>query len=323
MMPRGAAELLPDPAAQTIEARVRIALAASGLDEVVNYSFVAPKDLEVLSPGEQPIPLKNPLAAEQSVMCTTRLAGLLTNLRRSRNRQVEDVRLYEIGRIYLRPSGGDQRQPANEPRMLAGVMYGARAPLQWGEPRAPIDFYDLKGAVEQVLEAACVRGASFAPGAANDVLHPRSACEVRFGGKLLGTLGELHPAAAQKLDLPRGVYVFELDFDALVAAAQLVPQYQAVPRFPAVLRDLAVAVDEAVPAASVEETIRQAGGGLVEEVVLFDLYRGEKIAAGKKSLAFAIRYRASGRTLTDEEANKAHALIVARLSERYGAELRA
>jgi phenylalanyl-tRNA synthetase beta chain len=207
--------------------------------------------------------------------------------------------------------------------MLAGVMYGARAPLQWGEPRAPIDFYDLKGAVEQVLEAACVRGASFAPGAANDVLHPRSACEVRFGGKLLGTLGELHPAAAQKLDLPRGVYVFELDFDALVAAAQLVPQYQAVPRFPAVLRDLAVAVDEAVPAASVEETIRQAGGGLVEEVVLFDLYRGEKIAAGKKSLAFAIRYRASGRTLTDEEANKAHALIVARLSERYGAELRA
>jgi phenylalanyl-tRNA synthetase beta chain len=157
------------------------------------------------------------------------------------------------------------------------------------------------------------------------MLHPRSACEVRVGERRLGQMGELHPIAAQALGLPRdpSVFVFELDFEALVAAANPLRPYRGLPRFPAVLRDLAVVLDDKVSAAAVLATIREAGGGLVEDAVLFDVYHGLNIPPGKKSLAFAIRYRASERTLTDEESGKAHAQVVERLASRFGAQLRA
>ncbi len=318
-MPRGAAELLAEPSERAVVARVRSALAASGFDEVLNYSFVSAKDLETLAPGLQPIALQNPIAADMSVMATTRLAGLLGNLRHSRNRQVEDVRLYELGRVYLPTQA--RGQPADEPRVLAGVMFGGRAPLQWAAERAPVDFFDLKGAVERILESINAHAVEFLPAADARMLHPRSACEVRAGGRRLGLLGELHPSVAAKLDLPRGVFVFELVVEPLAAAADLVPQYQPVPKYPAVLRDIALVVDEQVAAAAVEAQIRSAGE-LIEEAILFDVYRGEGIGQGKKSLAFAVRYRASGRTLSEEQINQAHGKVIERLSASLGAELR-
>jgi phenylalanyl-tRNA synthetase beta chain len=324
-LPRGAAELPAEPKGAAVEARARSALAAAGLDEVLNYSFVAAKALEVLTPGQPALALKNPLSVDQAVMCTTRIAGLLENLKYSRNRQVEDVRLYELGRVYRPPSDPGARQPAEEHQVLAGVLFGHRASLQWGTPREPVDFYDLKGAVEEVLEGAGIFEASFVPLEGAAMLHPRSACEVRVGERRLGQMGELHPIAAQALGLPRdpSVFVFELDFEALVAAANPLRPYRGLPRFPAVLRDLAVVLDDQVSAAAVLATIREAGGGLVEDAVLFDVYHGLNIPPGKKSLAFAIRYRASERTLTDEESGKAHAQVVERLVSRFGAELRA
>ncbi len=321
-MPRGAAELAPETTERAVEVRARGALSAGGFDEVLNYSFQSPKDLEVLTPDVKPILLKNPLAAEQGAMCTTRLAGLLANLRHSLNRQVEDVRLYELGRVYRANPDAKATQPALERLVLAGVMTGSRAPLQWGDERKASDFYDLKGVLEQVLEASGVRGASFESAAGQAMLHPRSACEVKVGGQSLGFLGELHPVVSQKLDVPR-VLVFELDFAALCAAAKLIPAYRGVPKFPAVLRDLAVVIDEGKPAAAIEASVRKAGAGLVEDVVLFDVYRGPNIGSGKKSLAYAIRFRAADRTLTDEEITQAHGKIVAALTEQHAATLRA
>ena len=318
-MPRGAAELRPEPLEREVIGRVRGALAAAGFDEVLNYSFVSAADLEILTPGIAPIRLQNPIAADMSAMCTTRLAGLLGNLKHSRNRQVEDVRLYELGRIYLPSSGQGTGAPADEARMLAGVLAGGRLPLQWSEERQPVDFYDLKGALERLLESLNVRGAEFVAAAA-PLLHPRSACEVRAGGKRLGLLGEIHPTVAAGLDLPRGVFVFELNLEALVATAELVPQYRGVPRFPAVLRDVAVVIEDRVAAAAVEAEIRQIP--LVEDAILFDVYRGKGIPEGSKSLAFAIRYRAAERTLTEDEINQAHGQVVGRLTEKLGAELR-
>ncbi len=322
-MPRGAAELAGEAKPAAVEGRVRAALAAVGLDEVLNYSFVSAKVLEVLTPGQRPIAVKNPLSADQAVMTTTRLAGLLENLKRNRNRQVDDVRLYELGRVYRPSTGPGASQPAEETQVLAGVLSGSRSPLQWGKAREPLDFYDLKGAVVQLLEAAGVLDAEYRAAQGGALLHPRSACEVRVGERTLGVLGELHPQVAEALDLPRGIYVFELDFEAIVASANLKRPYRGVPRFPAVLRDLAVVLDDQVPAADVVAAIRAAGGGLVEDVAIFDVYRGSKIPGGKKSLAFAIRYRAADRTLTDEESGKAHALVVERLAARFSAELRA
>ncbi len=321
-LPRGVAHVAAEPMSRLLDGRLRGALSAAGFDEVVNYSFVGAKDLEVLTPGVKPIAVKNPLSLDQAVMCTTRLAGLLQNVKRSLNRQVADVRLYELGRIYLPQKEKGAKTPADEQRMLTGVMVGSRTPQQWGQPAQAVDFFDLKGALEQVLEASGIKGAQFVP-ARSAILHPRSAAELKVGEVSLGTMGELHPKVAQALDMPRGVYVFELRCEALEQVAQLVPASKGVPRFPAVLRDIALILDDQVAAAAVEAEIRSAGGGLVEEALLFDQYRGQNIPAGKKSLAYAIRYRAADRTLTDEETLQAQGRIVARLGEKFGAELRA
>lgn len=321
-LPSSALETPAQNRTRLIESRARLALASAGYDEVVNYSFVAPRELSVLEPERQPIALKNPLTAEQAVMRTTLLAGLLGNLSHSLNRQVEEVRLYELGRIYLGDQPDGASQPAREPRILAGVLHGKRYNLQWAVPSEPADFWDLKGVVEQILDAAGLRGARFV-NADMHAFHPRSSTRIELDGRTLGRLGEIHPIVARQLDLPRGVYAFELDFEALVEASQVTPKFRGVPKFPAVLRDLAVVLPTETPAAEVATAIREAGGALVEEVTLFDVYRGENIPAGRKSLAFAIRYRDPEKTLSDEEAVRTHERIVKAIGEKFGAELRA
>lgn len=333
-LPRGAAEPQTGAPARRLEAiaRLRGALAASGLNEVLNYSFVDAAELELFTPELAPIRLRNAIAADMSAMCTSRLPGLLNNLRHSLNRQVEAVRLYELGRVYVPELSGDfggsireNLKVARERQVVAGVMFGPRAPTQWALPTAAVDFYDLKGAVEQVLEALGMRETRFEPA---DVcyLHPRSAAAIRARAAdgewvKLGVLGELHPAVAEKMDVPRGAYVFELDVEALLAASTLVPRSKPMPKYPAVLRDLALVLDEAVPADRVEAEIR-AASPLVESATLFDLFRGGSVPAGKKSLAFAIRYRDATQTLKDETVNQAHEAILAALTERFGAALR-
>jgi phenylalanyl-tRNA synthetase beta chain len=191
-------------------------------------------------------------------------------------------------------------------------------------PPAAVDFADAKAAVEAVLAALGVRGARFthAPGTA--WLHPRAAAAIALeGGAAVGLAGEIHPRVAGALGLPSGVLAFELDLEVLAGAAVLVPAYAPIPRFPAVLRDLAVVVADAVPAEAVLAAVR--AEPLVEEATLFDVYTGAPIPAGRKSLALAIRYRAADRTLTDQEADAAHARIVERLRSdpAIRAELRA
>jgi phenylalanyl-tRNA synthetase beta chain len=182
-----------------------------------------------------------------------------------------------------------------------------------------VDFHDAKLAVEGVLLALGITGATFtAPGHA--WLHPRHSAVVSAGQGPLGLVGELHPRVAAAFDLPRGVLAFELDLGALVRAAALVPRYRPIPKFPAVLRDLAVVVAEAVTAESLLAAVREEP--LVEGVTLFDVYRGAPIPEGKKNLALAIRYRAADRTLTDADADAAHARIVKRVAAAFGAELR-
>ncbi len=312
-----------------VEERLRTAMAASGFCEAVNYSFVAPAPLALLAPAHRPIELANPLSLEQSALCTTRLAGLLGNVRHNLNRQMNDLRLYELGSIYWRgaeaPAGAGQRPlpvAAHEERVLAGVMVGSRAPMQWGIPSLPIDFYDLKGVIEALLEALGIAAARFVP-LESPLLHPRTACSLEVGGAEVGLLGELHPALAAKLELPRGLLLFELRLAPLLAAANLAPRADPVPVFPAVLRDIALLVDAKWPVEAILEQIREAGRGLVEEALLFDVYRGPNIPPEKRSLAFGLRLRSRAETLSEEAVNQVHTQIVQRLAERFGAQLRA
>ncbi len=302
--------------AQAIE-RIRQALEAAGFSEAVNFSFVAAQDLEAVSPGDAArIALRNPISAEMTVMRTSLVPSLLRNVAHNLRQRVEDVRLYEIASVYRRlPPGFPADAPAREDLRLAAVATGRRSPVGWAGAGDPFDFFDLKAALERVLDGLGIEGVRVSPGGA-PWLHPRSACSIEVASpdgarEVLGSAGELHPRVAAMLELPRGVFAFELSLEGLVRCARLVPSYRSIPRFPAVLRDLAVVVRDEVAAAQVLALLR--AENLVEEVRLFDVYRGAPIPAGKKNLAMAIRYRAADRTLTDAEADAAHARIVERL----------
>ncbi|HEX9051506.1 MAG TPA: phenylalanine--tRNA ligase subunit beta [Anaeromyxobacter sp.] len=317
-----------EPAETQAVGRAREALEAAGFSEAVNFSFVAEKELEpfehhvVTGDGSGRalgIGLKNPISAELSVMRTSLVPSLLKNVAYNRRQRVEDVRLYEIASIY-HPHPVPRDRPTAESIEIAGVLAGRRSPPGWAAGSDAVDFYDAKAVVVQILEALGV--AARWEGGGEPWMHPRNSAILHAaeGEGVIGVAGELHPRAAAAFDLPRGVLAFRLSLDALTARMHLVPQHRPLPRFPAVLRDLAVVVDDAVTAASVEAAVREEP--LVEAVTVFDVYRGAPLPEGKKNLAFAISYRAPERTLTDAEADAAHARIVQRLGAKLGAELR-
>ncbi|HTP27577.1 MAG TPA: phenylalanine--tRNA ligase subunit beta [Anaeromyxobacteraceae bacterium] len=293
--------------------RARDALEAAGFTEAVNFSFLAPGELESLGGDElagQAIRLKNPISVELSVMRTSLLPSLLRNLSGCLRQRVEDARFYEIARAYAAaPGPGDE--PARERARIAGVLFGRRSPRGWAVGSDPVDFYDAKAAVLALLSALGIGGESFRrPGLA--WAHSRfAATVVGPEGACYGGVGELHPRVAAAFELPRGVLAFELDLDALLRDARLSPHHEGVPRFPAVLRDLAVVVEDRVEAMQVLSAVKEEP--LVEQATLFDVYTGPPLPSGKKNLALALRYRSMERTLTDGEVDAAHARIVERL----------
>jgi phenylalanyl-tRNA synthetase beta chain len=334
-IPRVAAARVGERPDRAVERRARGALSSSGLDEVVNFSFVHPDELAAVDPEGKlgaPIRVLNPLNIKQGAMRTSLLPGLLRNLVRAQKQQQDSVRLYEWGRVYRPHTQVGAETPAHESLRVAGLLAGGRHATAWTEPAAKVDFYDAKGAVEALLAALGIH-AEFQPiRALWGVWHPRAAAQVVAGGAVLGAVGELHPrlqeAAYDEVEnksfaLRGPVFLFDLDVAALVAQAALVPQSHELPKFPAVLRDLAVVLAEEKPASEVLAVVREAGGALVEDVLLFDVFRGQNIGPGQKSLAFAIRYRAPDRTLTDAEAVAAHERIVAAVQAKLGAALRA
>jgi len=324
-LPRSMAELRPEPVAAEAERRAHQALSGAGLSEVVNYSFVTPRTLEVLGGKEQPVALLNPLSVEQSVMRTSLLPGLLENLSRSVRHQVEKVAVYELGRAYFRdPEGGQGQKPAaREVPRLAGLVWGLRGGRSWTQKEARMDFFDAKGALEAVLQALHVEGVRFVAAEA-PAYHPRACARVELAdGTVLGHVGELHPRVIKALDLPRDVFAFEVDTAPLYAAAQLVPAYEGLPRFPAVLRDLAVVVPLELRNEEVRRVILEVGGPLVEDALIFDVYTGKPIPEGRKNVAYAIRYRSPERTLTDAEVSEAHQRIISEVNQRLGGALRA
>lgn len=318
------------PADAVLLGRVRASLSGSGYDEALNFAFTSREDAQRISPDTDPIALRNPIAADLSVMRPSLLPNLLRNAAHNLRHGAASLRLYEMGRAYLRRSGPPEAPErsarfriADEPRRVALVAFGRRDRPGWTESKdGAFDFYDLKGAVEQLFEAANLKALDFEHTSASH-LHPRSATRVRSDELILGTFGELHPVVADELELPRGVFVAELELEALLGLADVTPRYHGVPRFPASLRDLAVVVDERVAVARVKEEIATADpDGLVESVTLFDVYQGAPLPPGRKNLAWSLSYRAKDRTLTDDEVNRVHDAIVKRLVSALGAELR-
>ncbi len=265
--------------------------------------------------------LLNPISSERSVMRQSVLASVL-DAAAANLRHTADVRLFEVGHVYIpRP---DARLP-EEPRRLAVVLCGRRTPDFWGEADkipAALDFFDLKGVAEALVGGLHLPSPEYRRSSVA-CLHPGKAAELAAGGRVLGYFGELHPKTAEAFDLAgRQVLVAEFDLEALQSATPARHGYTPIPRFPAALRDVAVIVPEATPAERVEGEIRAGGGDLLSGVRLFDLYRGDSIGPGVKSLAYALTYQADDRTLTDKEVDKAHKKIQDRLKHVLKARIR-
>ena len=308
------------------EDRLRDVLVGCGLQEVITYALTEPgRDTPVgLGQGEY-VKLINPISSEREVMRHSVLGGVLAVAETSL-RFTEDVHLFEIGSVYLLQTG--QKFP-DEPRRLALLMTGRRQPEFWGDGLGVevkrLDFFDLKGVVEAVVASLHLPGVSYRQPAvgAYPYLHPGRSSEVLIEGRPVGAFGQLHPHFADRPGWEqRTLLVGELDLETMLAALPSRFICTPVPRFPAALRDIAVIVDEEVTAERIAAEIRTAGGDLLADVRLFDLYRGEPIAAGKKSLAFALSYQAVDRTLVDREVDKAHKKIEDRLKHVLKALIR-
>lgn len=320
-LPPGAAGALT-PAQAAVRRCARL-LAGMGLHEAWTTSFASPAELDALGlapdhPARAQVELMNPMTEEATALRTTLLPGLLRAAARNVARRVPDVALFEVANAY-EPS---ERELPKESQLLAAVFCGARSQKSWRGERRDWDLYAVKGVVEALLAALRIGGASFEPYGARP-FHPTRAARLVLGGQGIGVLGELHPETCEAFDVPERTAALELALGPLIAALPGKPVVQEPPRLPAVYFDLAFIVERSVPAGRVEEAVRLAGRPEVAAVRLFDVYEGEQVGEGRKSLAFALELRAPDRTLTDAEAAAVRERIVRAVAERTGGELRA
>jgi phenylalanyl-tRNA synthetase beta chain len=264
--------------------------------------------------------LANPLSSDMDVLRPSLLPGLIHSLRHNVSRKNYDVALFEIGRVFSATNGA-----IKEERRVAIALTGQRALNFWsGDDRAAkFDAYDLKGLVEEFLEQFGLRGVMLAKRAESTGLFLESAA-VTIGGKLpLGELGQLLPTLAKKYDLRDATFLAEFNLDLLISKRNPAKAFKPLPQFPSSRRDVAMLVPEAVTHESVLQTVKQAKAGNLESVELFDVFRGQGIPDGQKSLAYAFTYRAADKTLTDADVNSAHEKILGALKTQLKAELRA
>ncbi|SRR5579884_3268467 len=302
---------------KAIEGRLKDVLTSLGFLEVINYSFEDPEFLGLFSENE-PLRILNPLTKEGSVMRTNLIAGISRNVILNLSHQVRDIRIFEIGRVFI---PGENRLPL-EIRKIAGAVTGKRQADIWDKEE--FDFFDLKGILERVFEVFSIsEGVRFEEAPQIRFLHPGKSAKALLGGEEAGFFGELHPEFQERLGISKRVYIFEIDLDKLSSSVKGVEKrFRPLPKFPSVRRDIALVVDESVAVGEVLNEIKKVESSLIEDVNVFDVFKGEPVGKGKKSIAVSMILRASDKTLTDEEANEAQAKALKRLESALGAELR-
>ena len=323
------AEVLPPPHPNRdleLEEQVRDVLVSVGLQEVVTYSLTSPERearLGTAAEGAADVPyirLINPIVVDRVVMRRTLLAGVI-EAAAANSRHSDRLAFFEVGNVFL-PNAGEALP--DEPRRVAILMSGARSPQGWQPAdREPMDFFDVKGVVEDLAGALAVAGMTFEPGE-HETLRPGRTARVLVDGAPVGWIGELHPAVAERFDLRGpGVIVAELELDPILAKAVDRNPTRAVSVYPPVKEDLAFVLDRGVPVARVLEVITAAGGPMLSGATLFDDYAGSQVGEGKRSLAFSLTYQAPDRTLNDADARKIRERIASALTGELGAVLRA
>ncbi|MBQ2765483.1 MAG: phenylalanine--tRNA ligase subunit beta [Clostridia bacterium] len=300
---------------QKFELLLADTLCAMGLYECETFSFISPKFYDKIAmadndPRRKSIVISNPLGEDTSVMRTTAIPSMLEVLARNNNYHAGKTALYEMAKIYI-PDEDPKKLPEERRRITIGFFRDG-------------DFYTLKGMVDKLLDKAGITDAAYVAERSDAAFHPgRCARLVCADGTVLGTLGEVHPSVSAGYEIDVPVYIADLDFENLFAKASLDKQFKALPKFPATTRDFAFVCDDELEVGAIEAVMKKAGGKLVEDVKLFDVYRGKQLGEGKKSVAFSVILRAPDRTLTDEEADKTSKKILTLLEKELGITLRA
>ena len=300
-------------AQQQLENRIGALCRSCGYDEIITYSFISPSYYDKIRWAEddkrrESFKILNPLGEDTSIMRTTILPSMLEILTRNFNYRNKNVKLYEIGRIYLAGNGDGL---ANEAKMVSLGAYGD-----------DMDFFALKGHIQALLDDIRATDITYEPCTDNPSYHPGRCATIYSEGKLLGVFGQVHPLVAANYGVEGELYCAELCFASLMDAQGADPEYKPLPKFPSLTRDIAVVCDEAVTVGSLEKVIKGASKGLLKEVNLFDIYRGKGVDEGKKSVAFNLVLRADDRSLTGEEADGAISNVLSSLEKELGAVLR-
>jgi len=307
-----------------LERQVRDRMTQLGYAEIINYAFFNATCLDKLGLDKdderrQCVQILNPLNEEHSSMRTTLVPGLLETAARNIAYRCEDLSLFEIRPVFSPITGAELPR---ESLRLAAILCGRREPLGWAQTSTTGDFFDMKGVVEQLLDALRITGVTWVPDHGEKFYHPGKSCALYLGDRLLGTLGELHPETLRTYDLGPTAILCDLDVEALISSCGADVKFQALSRYPGVERDSAFLVDIDLPVQRVFDTLGQVRLKDLESLVLFDVYQGEGVPAGKKSLAIRASYRAPDRTLTDDLIQNLHGKLIHALENGLGATLR-
>ncbi|HAS8400258.1 TPA: phenylalanine--tRNA ligase subunit beta [Vibrio vulnificus] len=298
--------------------RVRDLLLDRGYHEAITYSFVEPEQQKLVVPGVDALILPNPISAEMSAMRLGLIQGLLNTVVHNQKRQQPRVRLFEYGLRFI-PCDTAENGMRQEP-MLAGVIAGTRSEEHWNIDTNTVDFFDLKGDVEAILELSANDKAYSFVAAKHPALHPGQSAAIVVDGKEIGVIGTVHPELERKFGLNGRTIVFEIEWSAI--NRKVIPEAVALSKFPANRRDIAVVVDEAVASGDIVNACLEVGGEFLKAAKLFDVYVGKGVEEGKKSLAIALTLQSNERTLEDADIAGAVDAIVAHVSEKFGASLR-
>lgn len=299
---------------QKIEDIIKNTMIACGLSEAYTYSFTSPKVLDKINLPEdselrKAVVITNPLGEDYSIMRTTTIPDMLEVISRNYNRRIEETRLFELSFVYLPESLPVDKLP-EEKLVLTIGMYGS------------LDFYDLKGIVEELMKVLGIGNYEFEPEKNNPTFHPGRTARLVINGKQAGTIGEIHPEVVEMFGGPERTYIGVVEVKPLVENASLTSRYKPLPKFPAVTRDIAMLVKDEIMVKQIEDIIKQQSGNMLEDVKLFDVYKGKQVPEGMKSVAYSITFRAEERTLKDEEVNKVMGRILEGLKTGLGAQLR-
>lgn len=294
---------------------LRQVLIDQGYHEIISYSFVDKALQKHLDPERLPYELVNPITADMSVMRTNLWPGLVRTFLYNKSRQQQRIRLFEIGTCFV-----NQGDHILQQSRLGGLIAGYAVPEQWGSQNREVDFFDLKGSLEQLLHPLAGANQLIFKSDTHPSLHPGQTAGIFYQGQRIGICGLLHPVVMQALEVSGKVFVYELDISGLMAAG--ISLYQDISKFPEIRRDLAILVNESIPASEIQDTIKEIAGDWLKDVFIFDVYQGKGVSPGLKSIALALVLQHSTRTLVDEEVTALLDRVMATLKGTLGAELR-